>query len=199
MRTGNEAALELPENIAVVAPTSARGNPPDEMLRPLSISRDVWEQGVKTDIFPWYELFLSILKTIRIQKQQHRIIDTIFGDTFLGSDVANGRFSAVGSGGHGSRQYYTEPHFPICFHNWRTGLKFSVRYAASGLGRRDLWGWDLIQNDNLCSNTRELCHRSRNSAAVMTKSWRFGYICSNTSHASHAGQRWRVWYVSLSW
>lgn len=44
------------KNIAVVAPTSARENRPDKKLRPLSISRDVWVQGVKTNIFAWYGL-----------------------------------------------------------------------------------------------------------------------------------------------
>ena len=39
MRTGNEVALELLEDIAIAAPTSARDEPPDEESGPLSVSR----------------------------------------------------------------------------------------------------------------------------------------------------------------
>ena len=38
VRTGNEAALELLEDIAIAAPTSAMGEPPDEGR--LSVGRD---------------------------------------------------------------------------------------------------------------------------------------------------------------
>ncbi len=40
VRTGNEAELELLEDIAVTAPTSARDEPPDEESGPLSVDRD---------------------------------------------------------------------------------------------------------------------------------------------------------------